>query len=417
MKMHRSPAYWDRNFALYFGGSFASALGSTLSNFCTGLFYLDMTGSAALMSLYIAWTTALSLVLTPLMGAVCDRLPKVKVLWVCDFLFAATDLVVAALLFSGLSGTAATTVVFINGTINCLIGTLFTPAANSMVPLLVSKAHLTAAYSLLSTRSNIVNLLGVPLAAALYSTAGYPVILLLNGILVGVSGLFEMFIHLQQPPSEFKPVRLWQDWKEGLQYMLRIRLLVVLGLIALPANFLLTGVFSITMPYMINTEFRLDPMVLAICEVGIPIGSILAAAWLGTRKHVRAGQMIPIAFGAITVTLTALYGAYLLVAGGTISEQTFICMIVPLFILVAAGMTIANIPLDALKSSLIAPEYMGRVTSLFNTVCSAATPLAAITYGFILDKAGLGAACAVSAAGIALCLLVVLSQRRHFDHQ
>ena len=414
MKKLRLPAYWNRNFSLYFFGSFASALGGTFSNFCTGLFFLDMTGSAALMSAYIAWTTALSLILTPFMGAVCDRLPKVKVLWVCDYIFSATDLITAALLFSGLTGPTAAAAVFVNGTINCLVSTLFNPAAESMIPMLVDQEHLTPVYSLMTTRGNLTSLLGVPVAAAVYGVAGYPMILLLNGLLVGTSGIFEMFIRANQPMVQFKPNRILKDWTEGLHYLLRIRVLVLVGLIAIPTNFLLTGMFSIAMPYMLNTEFGLDPMVLAICEVGMPIGAIIAATWLGSRKHVRAGTMLPLGFGMIALTIISLFGAYLMMANGHLTTWTFICIIIPLFAILTAATTLTNIPMSTIRAKVIAPEYMGRVTSLFSTVCSAATPVAAIVYGFIIDGPGLSAAYALSAGGILFCLLAILSQRRHF---
>ena len=283
MKQPTLPGYWNRNYRLFFLGCLASRLGNTLSSFTTSLFFLDMTGSAALMSAYLAWTMGLSLVLTPLMGAVVDRLPKTRVMWICDFLFGATDLTAAALLFSGVTGPAAAAVVFVNGTINCLAGTLFTPAADSMMPLIVEKQQLSQAYSAFSTMGSFVNLFGAVCAAALYGALGYRWILLFNGLCVAISGIAEMFIRTQEKPAAFQPTHLLKDWVEGLRYLKGQRPLLALGgqgVISVSANIVPEKVEQMVDMYMAgdvkgcrNMQFFLNPLNKALfCEVNpIPV--------------------------------------------------------------------------------------------------------------------------------------------------
>lgn len=414
MTQRATASYWNRNYTLYFLGCLASRLGNTLSSFTTSLFFLDITGSAALMSAYLAWTLGLGLVLTPLMGAVVDRLPKARVMWVCDFIFGATDLIAAALLFSGLTGSAAAAVVFANGTINCLVSTVFNPASDSLMPLIVEKGLLPQAYSAFSTMGSFVNLFGVVCAAGLYSLLGYRWILLFNGLCVAASGVAEMCIRTrEQKPSGFQPTHLWQDWKDGLRYLKDKRPLLALGGCALPMNFFANGFFAIALPFMINTALKLPPMALAGCEAGISVGCILMAIFLSTRKQVRSGKVIPVGLFTMVVESVLMYGNYWMLTTNHYSSTAFIAILIGLFMLMGASMTLVNVPLQASMAALIASDYMARVTSLFSTLCSAAVPLAAVVYGFLIDGISLNASLIVTVIGIALCYGLLCSQRKY----
>lgn len=409
----RLPADWNRNFGLYFAGCLASRLGNTLSSFTTSLFFLDMTGSAALMSAYLAWTMGLSLLLTPLMGAVVDRLPKVRVMWICDFIFGATDLVSAALLFSGMTGPAAAAVVFANGTVNCLAGTLFNPASDSLMPLIVEKERLPQAYSAFSTMGSFVNLFGVIFAAGLYSALGYRWILLFNGLCVAASGIAEMAIRTQeQKSSRLQPTHLLRDWADGLRYLKGKRALLALGGCALPLNFFGNGFFAITLPFMINTALKLPPMALAGCEVGMSVGCILMAIFLSSRKRVRSGRILPAALLSMVIEAILIYADYLLFVAGRYPAGWFVGILIGLFALMGASMTLINVPIQASMASLIDPDYMARVQSLFSTLCTAATPLAAVVYGILIDGISLNVSMIITVAGMALCYGLICSQRK-----
>ncbi len=414
MKQRAAAGYWSRNYALYFFGCLASRLGNTLSSFTTSLFFLDMTGSAALMSAYLAWTMGLGLVLTPLMGAVVDRLPKARVMWICDFIFGATDLIAAALLFSGMTGPAAAAVVFANGTVNCLVSTMFNPASDSLMPLIVEKEQLPQAYSAFSTMGSFVNLFGVVCAAGLYSALGYRWILLFNGLCVATSGVAEMGIRTRERKSgAFHPTHLWQDWKDGLRYLKGKRPLLALGSCALPMNFFANGFFAVSLPFMINTALKLPPMVLAGCEAGLSVGCILMALFLSTRKKVRPGRVIPGGVLSMVIEGALIFADYLLFTAGRCSSSAFVAILIGLFALMGASMTLVNVPLQASMAALIAPDYMARVQSLFGTLCSAAVPLAAVVYGLLIDGVSLNASLIVTMAGLALCTGLVCGQRKY----
>lgn len=412
MRKGKMPAFWNRNFGLYFFGSMISGLGGVLSSFTTGLFFLDMTGSAALMSAYIAWVMVIKLVLTPLMGPIVDRLSKVKVMWVCDYIFGLTDLIAALFLFSGLRGMPAAVVVFINGTINALTSTMFTPASSSMTPLVVEKQHLTQAYSLRSTMNNMVSLFGTVFAAGLYSTLGYSWILLINGLCVAASGVAEMFIRVQEPVATFQPNHFWRDLLDGFRYIKTKPALLVLGGCAVPMNFFANGFFSIVIPFMINTALGLPATVLAASEVGMAVGSIVASVYLTHRKKpLKLSRTLIPALSIVTACIALVYAIYLVYARAMFPMLLFALIIALLFALMGAVLVFLNVPLNASFAAQVEPAYMARVQSLLNTLFQAATPLASVCYGVMIDAISLDVACIISVAGLLACILLAHSQR------
>jgi len=414
--MQKRDSYWNRNFTLFFLGSLISNLGGTLSGFTTSLFFLDMTGSAALMSAYLAWTMVIRLAITPLMGPVVDRLSKVKVMWICDYIFAATDLISAALLFSGLRGPAAAAVVFANGTVNCLVGTMFNPASSSMTPLTVKKDQLTQAYSAFSTMNQTVNLFGVVFAAGLYSVMGYPWILLLNGLCVGLSGIAEMFIRVQEPPAQFQPSHFWQDMKDGLRYIISKPALIVLGGSAVPSNFFGTGFFSVILPFTINTALGLPAMVLASSEIGLSAGSIVTSLLLSrSKRKIKPGRVITPSMLSYAVDIALIFVNCHLYSIGLYPMPAFVALQVLLFFAQGVTMVLLNVPLNAAIAAQIEPDYMARVQSLFGSLSSAAMPLAAVVFGLLIDHAGLSFAQIVSTAGMFSVYLLCRCFRRLYQ--
>ena len=130
-------------------------------------------------------------------------------------------------------------------------------------------------------------------AAGLYTVMGYHWILLLNGLCVGLSGVAEMCIRVQEPPSQFQPSHFRQDLKDGLGYIKNKPALLVLGGCAVPSNFFGTGFFSVILPFTINTVLRLPAMVLASCEIGLSVGSIVASVLLSrTKRKIKPGRVI-----------------------------------------------------------------------------------------------------------------------------
>lgn len=135
----------NRNFSLFFAGSIVSQIGSIFINFAAGLFILDLTGKAMYMSVFMAISAGMYIVMQPFLGAVVDRLDKVKILYILDYASGVTDLALATLLFATDDPTIILIGLFVNGIINSTMMAMYQPTYQSMVPLMVKEEELTPA--------------------------------------------------------------------------------------------------------------------------------------------------------------------------------------------------------------------------------------------------------------------------------
>ena len=85
----------NRNFKFNLAGNIASTMAGVLYNFCTGLFILDITGSALAMSVFMGYSTVLGLVVQPLAGVFIERREKVRVMYITDGIVALSDSLLA----------------------------------------------------------------------------------------------------------------------------------------------------------------------------------------------------------------------------------------------------------------------------------------------------------------------------------
>lgn len=381
----------NKNFRLFYGGSVISQIGSLFVQFATGLFILDITGKATYMSIYLAVSSLLFIVLQPILGAVTDRLNKVKVLYTIDYIFGLSDIALAIVLFLTKGNTSIMLVaILINGAINASMAAMYQPTYNSMLPLIVSEEELTPGYSLMSTLGNVQNIIGVLLASIIYMKIGYEYLLIINGITFVVAAIMEMFIKIEyeQKPLQGGLKKLISDVKEGYTYMVNKKELINMAKVAVMMNFFLVGVFAITLPYMINTDLKLPPTVLATFNVSLSIGGIAMAIYISKKEIDKAGDKIVKGFFIGIICFILITINYYLFDIEISNLLIFITgMVITLLVFGASGSYI-QIPLNISYAKRVDKEMLGRVMAFRSTLSSLASPLAMLIFGLLVDNTG-----------------------------
>ncbi len=403
----------NKNFMLFYGGSIISQIGSLFVQFATGLFILDLTGKAIYMSAYLALSSILFLVLQPFFGALTDRLDKVKVLYTIDYIFGISDIALAVILFLTNNTTIILTAMFINASINASVAAMYQPAYNSMVPLIVKDEELTPAYSLMSTLSNLQQIIGVLLASVVYMLFGYKWLLIINGVTFVVAAIMEMFIKIESTlkSSEGGMKKLLQEIKEGYKYMVDKKELINMAKIAVTMNIFLVGIFVITLPYMINTELSLPPYVLAIANISMSIGGIVMAIYISKQEITKAGDKIVKGFFVGVICFVSLTISYYLYYQTISSLIVFILLMAITFIVFGASGSYIQIPLNISYAKRVDKEMMGRVMSLRSTLSSLATPLAMLVFGLLVDNLGVLSTLIIGSIGITAATIFAYSNK------
>jgi DHA3 family macrolide efflux protein-like MFS transporter len=169
------------------------------------------------------------------------------------------------------------------------------------------------------------------------------------------------------------------DMKDGFQYLLSWKGMVVLTVIALVFKMALSPAFSL-IPLLVYQHLNGNAAQYSLAEVvagvGIIIGGALLGIWGGFKKRVYT-----MFTGAIGVGLGIL-------ALGFLPEGRFSWCLPPMF-LIGFMIPIVDGPITSILQARIDNEYQGRVMTIFGSIINLSGPIGLIAAGPVADALGL----------------------------
>jgi MFS transporter, DHA3 family, macrolide efflux protein len=364
-------ALFNRNFTLLWQGQLVSQLGSQAFLIATAYFTLEATGSATLVAAVMAASTLPIAILAPVGGTFADRHSRRAILVVTDFSRALAvgglglfliwrpevtpghiALIVAVAAFSG------------------MMGALFSPAIQALIPDLVPAERLAAANSVGQISRQTSILIGQAIGGALYVSWGVEGLLLFDAASFAYGGLATWFIAADRQPRQagmsvretMKQYAL--DTREGLSYVWqRNGMSAVLAIFA-GVNFLFMPVF-VLLPFYVGQVLGRGPewygFLLAGSGAGALAGSAAAAILL---SRVRAGasliRMCVAGVACCVLLLAATRGSWLALAA---------------FIFIGALSSVINVVVITTFQSAVPSDVRGRVMALVIALSTAAVPI------------------------------------------
>jgi MFS family permease len=150
--------------------------------------------------------------LSPLGGALADRVRRRPALVAGNLLAAAVALAIALLVAAGWDSPAVLVVlVALQGSVSALVG----PFEQAILPDLVPRPEFLAAVSLNSAQFNLGRIAGPALAGVAIAAFGYPVAFLANAASFLAVVVALLFVHLSPPPGRAEQVGLFTALRMG----------------------------------------------------------------------------------------------------------------------------------------------------------------------------------------------------------
>ena len=378
----------NKNFALLFTGSFVSQIGTTFYNFAVGWFILSLTASPLKAGLYIALGAIIQVLVAPIAGVFVDRLNKVRIVYITDYIRGFTVLLGGFTLFMLNQNTHLLFLLYMITVILAINNAFFGPAVTALRPEVVEDEALNTANSVFSFIQSIQMILGVLLAGIFYATLGIELIFIINGVSFLISGFTEMFIRLSNPlgkPIDHVP-SLSRELKEGMQYIRAKTGLFHIMIAALIINFAFAPIFANAMPYLFNLVLEKEAIHLSAVNIAFSIGMLVGGilmATIGSKlivvRSIRQG---------FTGMLIGIYTAMILMyfaAQGILSYNAFLTLFIPVMFLTAIANIWLNIPFMTAMLRIIDSSVRGRVMALLDTFAAALVPLAYVLGGTVLE--------------------------------
>ena len=356
----------------------------------------DITESPFILGLVNAGFAIPMLSLALFGGAVADRMERKRVIQAGQL----TSVVLA--LFIGVSVfTETITWVHLFG-VSMVQGAIFSfvmPARQALVPHLVGKDNLTNATSLDAAAMSVTTLLAPAVGGGLYNVIGPDGVYFLIAGCIVVAIVLTSFVSASGGSASRPSVPMFSDIVEGLRYVVRSPIVLVILLMGL-ATALLAMPFRFLMPVFVVDVYDRGPESLGLLVTIMGVGSLVGALFIASMGKWRRGLILLAGsfVSGIALILVAAIPLYYVAA--------------TLMILMGLGDAGRRTLMMALIMEEVEDRYRGRVMSVF-MMNFGLMPLGVLPAGAIAER--WGGQFAVGMLGILLLIttaLILVTQRR-----
>ena len=400
----------NKSYFLLFQGSLVSSIGTTVFGFAAGIYVMTLFPSETygnLGAFYFALVSATPIItrllISPLAGAIVDKMNRIRIIYMSDFIGGALFLLSLYILSKYQFSNYELAYMFaIIGGLAGINSAFFGPAVQSSIPDIVGEKLIQPAMGAQTIISSIQGIIGILLGVILYETLGIQIAILVNAISFIFSGISEMFIKVKyKQDTAKKESKIIDDIKVGFNYIKSKDGLLNMMKYSIVMNFAFMPIFGVGIPFLFKTELGKNGYHLAASSIVFSIAMMIAGIYVG-GKHIKSVRnRIVSDLPKLVISITVLIVAIFLVSNGLIGYWVFFTLYVLIIICMAYFMNSVNIPLNSALVRGIEPSYRGRVLSVLQSLSGGATPLGMILGGVIIQFTS------VSVLGL-MCILVTL---------
>ena len=389
--------FHHRNFFLLWAGGMVSVIGSWMQTVAVGALIVARTGSATWAVVIAAGGFLPIGLLSPVGGALADRIPRRAALVAGNLLAGAVALAIAVLVADGRDSPAILTLlVTVQGSVSALTG----PFQQAILPDLVPTSEFLAAVSLNSAQFNLGRIIGPALAGVSIAAFGYPIAFVANAVsfLAVVVALF--FIRLSPPPGRDDPVGLFASLRLGARAARTepgcrnaIVMIAVVGLSASP----FIALVPVMAHRLTHSGARAIASATALLTTAQGLGAVVGALAIPPlAARLGRGRMLTVSLAVLPPALV-LYGF----APSLPFALPALFVVGLVYIGVLSGLsTVVQLRAPA--------ELRGRVLSLYSVALGVSYPIGSLVQGPLADRLGL----AWTTAGASVLLMIVLVTTR-----
>ena len=203
-------SFQEREFAIFFGGSFAFFLGMAMQILLRNIVVFNLTDSAFALSIMVVVAIVVLPITAPLGGVVADRVNKKTLLVICEAL---STLLFGVITFLILIDEIEFWHLLVTSPIFAAIFSFIMPTRQAIVPALVPAQKLTNAISLNAGGNTITQIIGPAIAGILVGFADTGIAFLVATILFGIATLSDLRLPKYGMVGNKKPKSFVDDLK------------------------------------------------------------------------------------------------------------------------------------------------------------------------------------------------------------
>ncbi len=380
----------QRNARIFYSGSVVCWTGSWVQRIATDWLAWELTHSALWVAIIAFCNLVPSVVISPIAGAVADRMDRVKLTVLSQYVAASQAAILVILILTGLIRVefmAALT--FCNGAAE----TFAQPARQCLIPGLVPRKYLPGAVALNSLTYNMARFVGPAISGPMIVAWGVVPSIAVNCVAFLYASVTMHMLRLD--PTVRMGHRgagsVLQDAIEGVRYVARHRGIGPIMLFAACMGMALRSVPEMLPPFVADL-FGRGAEGLATLASSMGCAALIGGFLVAIRGRMSGLTQVAVGAGLLLTCATACFVATHQFHVGVI------CIAV-----MGAATTMHGISIQTLLQNSAAPAMVGRVLSLWGMITRAAPAMGALVYGAASEVAGLQIPVLI---GTALCAVM-----------
>ncbi len=364
-----SPAPWKRQTALFLTSQTLSLFGSLLVQYALFWHVTLTTKSGWMMTVYIICGFVPAFLMAPFAGVWADRMDRKRLIILSDGSIALATLALA-LVF--MAGGKALWLVMLTAAVRSLGQAVQGPAVNALLPQFVPQEQLTRINGISSMLQSATTLASPILSGALLTVWPLEKVFFLD-VGTAVLAIAILVFLLDVPPHEKagKPqaISYFSDLQLGFRYIRQHRFLVPFFAFLSIFLFLVAPAAFLTPLQVARTfggEFWRLTAIEVVFSAGMMAGGAIVATRGGLRNRVHTMAVASLIMGICTVLLGLM--------------PNFWVYLVPMAVF-GVAMPFYNTAGTVLLQEHVAPDYLGRVFSIFTMLMTSTMPLGMLIFG------------------------------------
>jgi predicted MFS family arabinose efflux permease len=390
----------QRNARIFYSGSVVCWTGSWIQRIATYWLAWELTHSALWVSVIAFCNLAPSVVISPIAGAVADRMDRVRLTMISQFVSVAQALILIMLILTGLIRVEFMAVLtFCNGSAE----TFAQPARQCLIPGLVPRQYLPGAVALNSLTYNAARFVGPAISGPMIAMWGVVPSIAVNAVAFLYASLTMVLLRLDPETriGHHSGASVLHDAMEGLRYVRRHRGIGPLMLFAATVGMTLRAVPEMLPPYVADL-FGRDARGLATLASTMGCAALIGGFMVAIRGRMTGLTRIAVGCGLMLAIATV----------GFVATDNFAIGVVCIAA-IGAATTMHGISCQTLLQNSASPGMIGRVLSTWGMITRAAPAMGALAYGVASEFVGLRIPVLV---GASICVVVWLRTQVRLPH-
>ncbi|MCP3742369.1 MFS transporter [Rossellomorea sp. BNER] len=369
-----SGLFKDRSFVMLWLATIFSSLSMSMFMFVQSWYIVEELGLSAALGIVLISLSIPRIIFMLIGGVLSDIRDQSKMMYFSDILRGILALGMTVLFL--FSHPLPIWVLAVNAMLFGILGGLFEPARDSILPMIVKNEQLTRANSVMQGTMQIALFSGPLLAGIILSLSGYESLFIIISLLLIIGGFCVRHVKVNKPTSTSSSKGFGTKLKEGFMYIWKSRLLKSLFIIAIVVNFFLTGPMFMGLPIFVESILQGKASDFSYVQGGLTFGMIAGSIIMGVLNLRRRR-------GAYALYLMAAQGLVML----AFSQTTTVWMAIAVIIFIGILNPAVNIPLIAMIQEHTDKEKIGRVMGLIRMASLGLMPL---SYAATSGVLGLG---------------------------